>query len=301
MAPNHISAVIILSEVLYHQRIKTGDSGFYHPKQGYGAVVAHSERVGKALDSAVRNSVCGKDVAVAFSGGLDSGLVAALASKYANSVVLYTVGSDGSYDMVNSEKDHSKLGLPWRRIRLHEGNIGIILREMVRVTRTTSPLTLSFEVPMFCVTKGSAERTILGGMGSDELFAGYHKYIGMQEDEFLTKSAEDMERLLTEVAEHEDRAADFFGKVILRPFTDPEVIKAALSIPFSILEPKDEGSRKSVLKELASDMGLDFLAAKSKKAAQYGSGTTDLIKASAKRRGMTQSQYISDICSEEQY
>ncbi len=284
---------------MHSKRIKIGDSGFYHPSTGYVAVSVYSERVGKALDSAVRRAVCGKDVAVAFSGGLDSGLVAALASKYARNAVLYTAGSDNSYDMENSEEDHTKLGLQWRRIRLYEGNIEDILREMVRVTRTTSPLTLSFEVPTFCVTKESSERTILGGMGSDELFAGYHKYIGMREDEFRRKSSEDMERLLTEVVEHEDRAADFFGKEIVRPFTDPDVIEAARSIPFGILEPRDESSRKAVLKELASEMGLDFLSTKSKKAAQYGSGTTDLIKASAKRRGMTQSQYISEICREE--
>ncbi|MGE4577532.1 MAG: asparagine synthase C-terminal domain-containing protein, partial [Candidatus Methanomethylophilaceae archaeon] len=271
----------------------------YHSAPGYQSVNTYSERVGEALDSAVRDAVCGKEVAVAFSGGLDSGLVAALAEKYAESVVLYTAGSDGSYDVINSKDASLKMGLPWRHILLHEGNIETILREMVRFTATTSPLTLSFEVPTFCVTKGSEEKLILGGMGSDELFAGYHKYIGMSEEEFRRNSEEDMEKLLTDVAKHEDKVAAALGKTIIRPFTAPDVQKVARSIPFGILGPKDESSRKAVLKVLALSRGLDFIADKSKKAAQYGSGTTDLIKATAKRKGMTQYQYISMICREE--
>ncbi|MEA4977622.1 MAG: asparagine synthase-related protein [Methanomassiliicoccaceae archaeon] len=259
----------------------------------------YSERIGEALDSAVRDAVSGKKVAVAFSGGLDSGLVAALAAKYAESVVLYTAGSDVSYDVINSRDASSKMGLPWIHIPLHEGNIETILREMVRFTGTTSPLTLSFEVPTFCVTKGSEEKFILGGMGSDELFAGYHKYMGMPEEEFRRNSAEDMEKLMTEVVEHEDKVAVASGKTMIRPFTSPEVQNVARSIPFGILEPKDESSRKAVLKVLALSWGLDFIADKSKKAAQYGSGATDLIKATAKRKGMTQHQYISMICKEE--
>lgn len=262
-------------------------------------MVTHSEKVGEALESAVDNAVRGKNIAVAFSGGLDSGLVAALAAKYAKSVALYTVGTDGSYDVVNSEEVSSKLGLPWTHIRLHKENIETVIREMFRITGTTSPLTLSFEVPTFCVTKFAKEEHILGGMGSDELFAGYHKYIGMSEDVFRETSTKDLEKLLTDVAEHEDRVAAVFGKTIVRPFTDVNVIKAARDVPFDIMEPKDEGSRKGLLKEIALNRNLDFIADKNKKAAQYGSGATAIIKAKAKEMGMTQHQYISMICREE--
>ncbi len=53
-----------------------------------------------AIVSAIRNNVEDQDVAVSFSGGLDSGLVAAVAKDYARSVTLYTSGKNQSYDVV---------------------------------------------------------------------------------------------------------------------------------------------------------------------------------------------------------
>lgn len=262
-------------------------------------MIANSEHIRSALGYAVSIATSEKDVAVAFSGGVDSGLIAAMADVYANNVKLYTVGTDGSYDVINSEHAASQLGLEWVHIKLTEENIELILREMIRITGTVSPLTLSFEVPTFCVTKSCTEKHVVGGIGADELFAGYHKYIGMSEQEFIDTRDMDMKRLLTSVTAHEDRTAEYFGKKIYRPFTDQNVIDLALSIPFENIGPGDEASRKRLLKMIALDMGYGFFAEAKKKAAQYGSGTTDLIKSISKSNGMIPSEYISKLCHEE--
>lgn len=262
-------------------------------------MMGSSEHIRAALESAVKKVTSGKDVAVAFSGGVDSGLIAALADKYANSVELYTVGTVGSYDVINSEHAATELGIKWNHIKLVEENIESILREMIRVTGTVSPLTLSFEVPTFCVTKSCKAEHVVGGIGADELFAGYHKYIGMTEQEFLEARDKDLKRLLTSVAAHEDKAAEHFKKKIYRPFTDPDVTDIALSLSFEKIEPKDETSRKKILRTIALDMGYGFLAEAKKKAAQYGSGTTDLIKSISKKSDMIPSEYISKLCHEE--
>lgn len=259
----------------------------------------NSERIRFALSDAIKKAISEKKVAIAFSGGIDSGLIAAMAGTYADSVVLYTVGMDESYDVVNSEYAASQLGLKWNHIKLNEENIELILREMIRVTETVSPLTLSFEVPTFCVTKFCKEEHVIGGIGADELFAGYHKYIEMTEYEFLETRDNDLERLLTSVVEHEDKVAEYFKKKIHRPFTDQNVIDIALSIPFKDIEPRNEISRKKLLKMIALDMEYEFLAEAKKKAAQYGSGTTELIKSISKKNKMTQSEYISKLCREE--
>lgn len=262
-------------------------------------MIANSEHIRLSLESAVKEATSGKKVAVAFSGGVDSGLIAVMAHMYADNVELYTVGTDRSYDVTNSENSASQLGLKWNHIKLTEENIEPILREMIRVTGTVSPLTLSFEVPTFCVTKYCKEKHVIGGIGADELFAGYHKYIGMAEQEFLEARDKDMKKLLTSVATHEDKAAEHFGKNIYRPFTNPDVMAIALSIPFVEIEPRDEISRKKLLRAIALDMGYGFLAETKKKAAQYGSGTTELIKSISKKNGMMQSEYISKLCHEE--
>ena len=44
------------------------------------------EELGLALENFIKKNVEGKSVGVAFSGGMDSGIVAAVAAKYARSV-----------------------------------------------------------------------------------------------------------------------------------------------------------------------------------------------------------------------
>ena len=56
------------------------------------------EALGSAIESAVRNACEGKEVGVVFSGGMDSGLIAALAKNCARSVICYTCGNRGPED-----------------------------------------------------------------------------------------------------------------------------------------------------------------------------------------------------------
>ena len=77
----------------------------------------------RAIDDSVRKVCEGKRVGIAFSGGMDSGLLAALASKYAKSVTCYTCGTDDSFDVQAGRDLAEKLGLPWVHCRISEENI----------------------------------------------------------------------------------------------------------------------------------------------------------------------------------
>ncbi len=85
--------------------------------------MAKYEELGKAIEESVRKSCEGKSVGVAFSGGMDSGLIAALASRYARSVTCYTCGTDGSFDVTAGKELAEKLGLPWVHCRISRENI----------------------------------------------------------------------------------------------------------------------------------------------------------------------------------
>jgi len=61
------------------------------------------------------------------------------------------------------------------------------------------------------------------------------------------------------------------------------------------LRPKSLEDRKSVLKTVVSDLGYPVLAHRTKKASQYGSSTTDLIRGAARKKGVRYNRFISDI------
>ena len=62
--------------------------------------------IGQAIEKAVRND-CEKNITVSFSGGIDSALVAFLASKYTN-VELIAVGVKDSHD-IDAAKSAAKI------------------------------------------------------------------------------------------------------------------------------------------------------------------------------------------------
>ncbi len=255
-----------------------------------------SSELTEALRSTIERMVGGKDIAVAFSGGLDSGIVASIVKEYASSVTLYTAGVENAYDVRESEDLAKVIGLGWKHVLISEDDIEENIRQMVSITGTVNPITLSFEIPLYYVSKECKEDLIIGGQGADELFAGYSKYIGLSADDLRDQMGADMTRLLNETLKHEKAVADHFGKTILYPYLDAAVTDVVGRIDMKDLIPGDV--RKEALREVAESIGQPEVAAKKKKAAQYGSGAMNLFRKIAKKKGMTVSEMVDGMCSE---
>lgn len=254
-----------------------------------------SQKLAELLQRSVAECTEGRNVAIAFSGGLDSGLVAALAKRYASSVHLYTVGTKGSHDVEAAREIAPLLGLDLTVIDLEDDAIIDNLRDQIRITGTDSPLTLAFEMPLYCVMRACCESLILGGQGADELFAGYSKYVGMKDLPMRDEMAKDLAKLFTSTKTHEAKMGEFFGKTVKYAYLDKDIVALSRNAPTSALRSVDGDVRKKLLSDAARDLGYDFLADRKKKAAQYGSGTMDSIRRICKQRGTTYNQLVDGL------
>jgi asparagine synthase (glutamine-hydrolysing) len=255
-----------------------------------------SAELTSVIKMTIKKMVEGKDIAVAFSGGLDSGIVAAIAKEYARSVKLYTAGVDDAYDVIASKELAEILDLPWEHILISKDNLEESIKEMIEISGTDNPITLSFEIPLFYVSKNISERYIIGGQGADELFAGYSKYIGLSEDDLKDQMEADMVSLLTDTLSHERSVSEHFGKTIFYPYLDKKVVDVVKMIDMKDLIPGEV--RKENLRKVAEIIGQPEVAAKKKKAAQYGSGAMSLFRKIAKKKGVTVNELITGICND---
>ena len=253
------------------------------------------EELGKAIEEAVRRSCEGKRVGVAFSGGMDSGLLAALASRYAKSVTCYTCGTDDSFDVAAGRELAEMLDLPWVHCRIADDDIEDTIREMILATNVSDPFTISYELQLFTVCRRSDERVILSGQGSDEYFGGCASSVNDDDSEYNAFTDWGIERMIKVSQPCELSMAKHFKKQLRYPYLDKDVLDCIGRIEPEELRPRSLEDRKKVLKTVVRDLGLPILAHRTKKASQYGSGTTELIRDMARSKGLRYNGYIARI------
>ncbi|MCL1979372.1 MAG: asparagine synthase-related protein, partial [Methanomassiliicoccaceae archaeon] len=246
----------------------------------------------------VRDSTEGRDVAVAFSGGLDSGLISAIAKRYANSVHLYTCGTDKAHDVIMAEDLSKRLELPWTHARISKRNMEPLIKEMISATGTTDPFTISYELQLFCVCREAKEDVVITGQGADEYFMGCAKFVDQTDKDYEMQKDAAAERLIKVSIPCELAIAKHFGKSLLYPYMAEEVISEIRRLDQGDLRPQDMDSRKSVLRDIAVNLGHPHIAARKKKSSQYGSETTNIIRALSREKGMFYNEYIAYLCDE---
>jgi asparagine synthase (glutamine-hydrolysing) len=229
--------------------------------------------------------------AILFSGGLDSGLLAALAARHGRPR-LYTVGLEGSHDLRMAKEAAEVLGLPWTPFVMTTEDVIASSREVLRIA-TVDPVTLSFELPLQMVASRVDETILMSGQGADELFGGYDRYLRMSSSVAKQAMDEDLVRALGAAIPLEDTIAERYGKRIERPFLDPEVVELATSLP--VEERIRGGIRKAPLRDVAAAIGHELIASREKKAAQYGSGFWRTLRSLAKKDGVPVSEYVKGL------
>lgn len=253
------------------------------------------ERLLKALQEAVKGTMAKGEVGILFSGGLDSGILAALAGDHGDPR-LYTVGVEGSHDLRTGRETAEELRLPWTQIALTPDEVITAARDLLSICPIRDPVVLSFQLPLHIVAARSKEDVLMSGQGADELFGGYSRYLSMSPVDLEMSMNNDLAKLLAEVQPLDLRIAAHFSKSIDHPFLDPEVRRVASKI--AVADKVRGGVRKIPLREVALLLGCPSLANREKKAAQYGSGFMKVLKARSRKAGMDLSELVSTLAPE---
>jgi asparagine synthase (glutamine-hydrolysing) len=227
------------------------------------------------LDTINKNS---SSLAVAFSGGIDSSLLAKICKDIGMKVTLLTIGFPLSQDIEFSKQIALKLNLSHKISVLIPEHFQKDLLYVQQKIACSNISHIENCLAYFYIARMANQnniRLILTANGCDELFCGYNKFRVIYEKG--EKRLEDLmdERITNEreLIKEIDEITTEFGVLTKQPFFSQKFINFAKGIP---IEQKITGTgdlmRKHILRKLALSLGVPRESAmKPKKALQYSS------------------------------
>ncbi len=147
-----------------------------------------SRRIDSILHDAVKNRVESSDLEVGsfLSGGIDSGIVTAIAKQYNSSLKTFTVSFDGEYDEAPLAKlVADKYGTSHHEIKISFDNLVNDIEKIL--INYGEPFFDSSAIPSYYVSQAAKKHltVILNGDGGDELFGGYRRYVPFAKYDFF--------------------------------------------------------------------------------------------------------------------
>ncbi|HVO85922.1 MAG TPA: asparagine synthetase B [Candidatus Eisenbacteria bacterium] len=267
------------------------------------------EQASRRLENLLEKSVCERtagleEVAVAFSGGLDSSIIAFLASRAGAHVQLVHVSLENQSETEHAKNVADELKLPIHSGTYTEKDVLETLPNVLRLIEENDPVKTSVGIPFFWMAKTAAQlrqKVVLAGQGGDELFAGYRRYV----DDYISKGPEKVQQTIfqdiTEMhknnLERDVKICNFHGIELRLPFATYEMAKFALSLPLELkLQPTQNTLRKLVLRQVGHNLGLpQSVIDRPKKAVQYTTGVNKVLESLARRNKQSLMEYLTRV------
>ena len=235
------------------------------------------QRLADIFTDSVRNN-CQGEVAILFSGGIDSTAIATVAKRF-TTPLLITAGVEGSSDLEAARKTAIELDLPHKSVVLTEQEIISVYKKCYKIRRGELNK-VELMVPVFKCCREAARAgkwRILSGSGAEELFIGYDRFFKHKGKKLENLLKKEIKGLPLGDCEAQDLVAKNFGMRTAYPFLYPPFVDAILSTPLSErLGTRDD--KKPLLRKIAAKLGMPQAAIdRKKKAMQYGSGVHKIL------------------------
>jgi asparagine synthase (glutamine-hydrolysing) len=265
-----------------------------------------TEILASLLKRSVQIRVCGekKKVAVAFSGGVDSSIVAFLAKQCVSNLELIHVSLANQPETKEAKEAARILDLPLKVFLYTQNDVEKAVLKVVNLIEDPDPVKASVGIPFFWNAHQAAKlgiEILLAGQGADELFGGYQRYAIEYLRDGEEKVRETMFKDVTGIhesnIERDKKICNFFDIQLRLPFASFQIAEVSAKIPVEMkLEKKTGSLRKLVLRKAAQKMGLpNELSARPKKAVQYSTGVNSALKRIAKKQNLTLKDYIKSL------
>jgi asparagine synthase (glutamine-hydrolysing) len=233
-------------------------------------------------------------IGLLFSGGLDSAFIGMVLHKNAIPFTCYTVGfregntkeSDDVDAAVRMAEQHG-----WAihtRILDRDSLKTVVDRTVAILGKQADPVSTAVAAVVVAATdlaKEDGTAAFFGGLGAEEIFAGYERHV--RAEEVTAECWRGLSAMYHRDLARDCAMASALRITLLTPFLDPPVIRLAMRFPGeSKLALEGIDDRKAVLRAMAVQYGMPpAYALRPKRAAQYGSRFAKGMLRIAKREG----------------
>ena len=258
-------------------------------------------RLKEKLINAIKIRIPEEKFGIFFSGGVDSSIIAAICKTENKDFICYTVGfqedTKEPEDVVEAKKVAKQLGLKLKYKIFNLEETEKIIIETVNILKKvnkTDVVNIGVGAVVLSAIKLAQQdnmKYFLGGLGSEEIFAGYERHD--KATEINQECWNGLKYMWDRDLVRDFNLAKGLNVTIKTPFLDQDLIKYAMTLPGDWKLNEEE--KKIILREVAEEF-LGKFAWRKKKAAQYGSCFDKSISKLAKKNGLKlKKEYLDSL------
>ncbi len=230
-----------------------------------------AQGIAERLEQAIMARVPDEPVALLFSGGVDSAIIAAVLDRNDVDFTAYTAGArfgnvDAPRDVDAAERAADMMDIPHETVTLDLDDVRERVPAVVDRLRDASTVKIGVALTLDAALDVADERVAMSGLGAEQLYGGYARQIRDLNREGMWG----LRGLFHRDLERDDIVAMRQGAELRLPFLDTALVDHAFTVPAGLKEV--DGTRKHVLRMAAELLGVPHdVAWRGKRAAQYGS------------------------------